>query len=78
MRRERITLTKYEKLNNILTKTLDKDNPDKEEEEEEEGENQGKRLIQSTTKYLIKDAYKELINLIPKRLVQGLSLSFGN
>ena len=87
LRRERITLSEYEKLNNILAKTLDKDNPDKEEEEEEEeeegevevvveeeedeekevekeGENQVKRLIQSTTEYLIKDDYKELINLI--------------
>ena len=72
LRREFITLSKYEELNNILAKTLDKDNLDKEEVEEkeekeevEEAKNQVKRLIQSTTEYIIKDDYNELINLIP-------------
>ena len=35
LRRERITLSEYEKLNNILIETLDKDSLDKEKEEED-------------------------------------------
>ena len=66
LRRELITLSKYEKLNNILAETLDENNVDKEEEKEEEGENRVKQLIKSPTEYLTKDDYKELINLIPK------------
>ena len=67
LRRELITLSEYEKLNNILAEYLDKDNPDKaeKEEEEEEGENRVKRLIQSTMEYLTKDDYDELIHLVP-------------
>ena len=80
VRREFITPSEYEQLNNILAKSLDNDDGSADHEDEyhdkgiaeedaggEEEEEEGdevKRLIRSTTKYLTSEDFKELHNLL--------------
>ena len=72
LRHELIAPPEYEALNNILAESLgsgvgdvDNDQETSVEEEEEMDEGQDiKKLIQSTTQYLVKDDKKELMDLI--------------